>query len=173
VITAPRYGWELINENNIPSGRVMQGAFIPLLILLGLSCFVPMIYDRTITFSSSLITGIILVSAYSVSYLIIYYLLGGFYPELVKTRGATARLHELVLYSLIYLVLLGIIANVLPINFTPIFFMMTYLVWIVYRGIHYLGLAPSRQTRFLVLASALLLFTPVVITQLLSMLIVK
>ena len=83
VITAPRYGWEVINDSNIPTGKVMRSAYLPLLCVLALSCFVPMIYDRTITFSESLMTGIVMFSTYFISYYIIIYLLGGFYPELV------------------------------------------------------------------------------------------
>ena len=92
VITSPRYGWEVINDSNIPVGKVMRTAFMPLLIVLALSCFVPMIYDRTLSFSGCLMSGIIHFSAYFISYYIIIYLLGGFYPELVKTFTAQ-RLH--------------------------------------------------------------------------------
>ena len=173
LIVSPRVGWEDINAGGIATSRVRRVAFYPLLALLALTTFVPMLYDKTVTVSMSLMMAIINFSSYFFSYFIVSYLLSGFYPELVKTRGATARLHELVLYSLIYLVLLAIIANVLPINFTPIFFMMSYMVWIVYRGTHYMGLEKSRQTRFLIATSALLLLTPALISWLLSMLSVK
>ena len=173
LIASPRVGWEDINACGIATSRVLRVAFYPLLALLAITTFVPMFYDKTITLSMSLMMAIINFSSYFFSYHIVCYLLGGFYPQLVKTRGATARLHELVLYSLIYLVLLAIIANVLPINFTPIFFMMTYLVWIVYRGTQYMGLDKPREPRFLIATSALLLLTPFVIQQLLNMLIVK
>lgn len=173
LIASPRVGWEDINVGGIATSRVMRVAFFPLLAVLAITTFVPMAYDKTITVSMSLMMAIINFSSYFFSYYIVCYLLGGFYPQLVKTKGATARLHELVLYSLIYLVLLAIIANVLPINFTPIFFMMTYLVWIVYRGTHYMGLEKQQESRFLIVASALLLLTPFIIQRLLSMLIVK
>ena len=173
LIASPRVGWEDINVGGIATSRVMRVAFFPLLAVLAITTFVPMAYDKTITVSMSLMMAIINFSSYFFSYYIVCYLLGGFYPQLVKTKGATARLHELVLYSLIYLVLLAIIANVLPINFTPIFFMMTYLVWIVYRGTHYMGLEKQQEPRFLIVASALLLLTPFIIQRLLSMLIVK
>lgn len=171
VIVSPRVGWEDINVGGIATNKVMQAAFLPLLAVLAITSFVPMFYDKTVTLSMSLMRAIINFSSYFFSYYIVCYLLGGFYPDLVKTKGATARLHELVLYSLIYLVLLAIIANVLPIDFTPIFFMMTYMVWIVYRGTHYMGLERSREPRFLIVTSALLLLTPVTIVKLLSMLI--
>ena len=106
VITAPKYGWELINESNIPVGKVMRSVYVPLLVILALSCFVPMIYDRTLTFSYSLLNGIVMVSSFFVAYFIIVYLLGGFYPELVKTEGGTARMSDFILYNLIFMVLL-------------------------------------------------------------------
>ncbi|MBO5540939.1 MAG: hypothetical protein J5980_08355 [Muribaculaceae bacterium] len=173
LIVSPRVGWEDINAGGIATSRIMRVAFFPLLALLAISAFMPMLHDHTLTLSKSLMTAIIQFSSFFFSYYIVCYLLAGFYPELVKTNGSTARLHELVLYSLIYLVLLAIITNVLPIDFTPIFFIMTYLVWIIYRGVRYMGLEKPRQTGFLIATSALLLLTPFVIQQLLSMLIVK
>ena len=68
VITAPKYGWELINESNIPVGKVMKSVYVPLLVVLALSCFVPMIYDRTISFGYSLLNGIVMVSSFFVAY---------------------------------------------------------------------------------------------------------
>lgn len=173
LIVSPKVGWEEINVGGIATNRIMRTAFLPLLALLAVTAFVPMFYDKTITLSMSLMMAIIQFSSYFFSYHIVCYLLGGFYPELTKTKGSTARLHELILYCLIYLVLLEIIHNVLPIDFTPIFFLMTYLVWIIYRGAQYMGLDKRKETWFIVFASALILLTPVLITKLLSMLIVN
>lgn len=173
VIISPRVGWEDINVGGIATSRLLRQAFFPLLAILAVTSFVPMLYDATITLSMSLMTAIIQFSSYFFSYHIINYLLGGFFPELVKTKGASARLNDFIIYCLIYMVLLGIAANVLPIDFTPIFFLMTYLVWIVYRGADYLVLDKKKMPQFLIVSSAALLLTPLVIKSLLSMLIVK
>ena len=173
VITAPRYGWELINETNIPTGTGMRSASLPLLGLLALSCFVPMIYDRTISFSTSLLTGIVMFSTYFISYYIIVYLLGGFYPELVKTEGATARLNDFILYNLIFLVLLIILRNLLPSDFTPVLFLMAYLPWMAYRGTAHLFVKKNKVTKFVVISSALLLLLPIALKAILGLFIVK
>ena len=172
VITAPRYGWELINETNIPTGKVMRSAYLPLLCLLALSCFVPKIYDSTITFSTSLMTGIVMFSTFFISYYIIIYLLGGFYPELVKTEGATARLNDFILYNLIFLVILMIFRNLLPSDFTPILFLMAYLPWMAYRGTAHLFVKKDKVPKFVLISSALLLGLPLVLKALLSLLII-
>ena len=173
VITAPKYGWEVINESNIPTGKVMRSAYLPLLCVLALSCFVPMIYDRTITFSESLMTGIVMFSTYFISYYIIIYLLGGFYPELVKTEGATARLNDFVLYNLIFLVLLIILRNLLPSDFTPVLFLMVYLPWMAYRGTDHLFVRKDKVAKFVVIASVLLLGFPLAFKAVLGLFIIK
>ena len=173
VITAPKYGWEVINESNIPIGKVMRSAYLPLLCVLALSCFVPMIYDRTITFSESLMTGIVMFSTYFISYYIIIYLLGGFYPELVKTEGANARLNDFVLYNLIFLVLLIILRNLLPSDFTPVLFLMVYLPWMAYRGTDHLFVRKDKVAKFVVIASALLLGLPLALKAILGLFIIK
>ena len=159
VITAPKYGWELINESNIPVGKVMRSVYVPLLVVLALSCFVPMIYDRTLTFSYSLLNGIVMVSSFFVAYFIIVYLLGGFYPELVKTEGGTARMSDFILYNLIFMVLLLILRNLLP-DFTPVLFLMAYLPWMVYRGTDNLYVRKEKVPKFVLISSLLLLGLP-------------
>ena len=172
VITSPRYGWEVINESNIPTGKVLRSAYLPLLCILALSCFVPMIYDRTISFSTSLMTGIVMFSTYFISYYIIIYLLGGFYPELVKTEGATARFNDYILYNLIFLVLLMILRYLLPSDFTPVLFLMAYLPWMAYRGTDHLFVKKNKVPKFVVISSALLLGLPIVLKAILSLFII-
>ena len=172
VITSPRYGWEVINDSNIPVGRVMRSAYLPLLFVLALSCFVPMIYDRTIPFSTSLMTGIVMFSTYFISYYMIVYLLGGAYPELVKTQGSSARLNDYILYNLIFLVLLMILRNLLPSDFTPVLFLMLYLPWMAYRGTGNLFVHKDKVNRFVVISSVLLLGLPLALEALLGLFVI-
>ena len=173
VITAPKYGWEVINDSNIPMGKVMRSAYLPLLCVLALSCFVPMIYDRTLSFSTCLMTGIVMFSTYFISYYIIIYLLGGFYPELVKTEGATARLNDYILYNLIFLILLMLLRNLLPSDFTPVLFLMLYLPWMAYRSTDNLFVKKEKVAKFVVVSSTLLLGLPLLLSIILDLFIIK
>lgn len=173
VITSPKYGWEVINQSNIPTGKVLRSAYIPLLCVLALSCFVPMIYDRTILFSSSLMTGIVLFSTFFISYFLISYLLEGFYPELAKTEGAKARLNDYILYNLIFLVLLRILSNLLPSDFTPVLFLMVYLPWMAFRGTDNLFVKKNKVAKFVIISSALLLGLPFMFEAILGLFIIK
>ena len=132
-----------------------------------------MIYDRTITFATSLMTGIVMFWTYYLSYYIIIYLIGSFYPEMVKTEGATARMNDFVLYNLIFLVLLTILRNLLPSDFTPVLFLMIYVIWMVIRGTDHLFVKKHKVTRFVILSSVLLLGLPVLIKAILGLFIIQ
>lgn len=150
----------------------MRSAYLPLLFVLALSCFVPMIYDKTIPFSTSLMTGIVMFSTYFISYYMIVYLLGGAYPELVKTQGSSARLNDYILYNLIFLVLLMILRNLLPSDFTPVLFLMLYLPWMAYRGTGNLFVHKDKVNRFVVISSVLLLGLPLALEALLGLFVI-
>ena len=111
-------------------------------------------------------------SVYFISYFIIIYLLGGFYPELVKTEGATARLNDYILYNLIFLVLLNILRYLLPSDFTPILFLMVYLPWMAYWGTDHLFVKKEKVAKFVVVSSVLLLGLPILLKAILQLLII-
>ena len=168
VIISPKYGWEVINESNIPTGTLLSRAYYPLLAILMISCFVPRIYDSTLSFGTLLLNAIVMLATFWVAYYIIIYLLGCSYPELVKTEGATARLHDFILYNLIFLVLINIIINLLPSDFTPLRFLMVYLPWMAYRGTDNLFVKKNKVNKFVFVSSAMLLGVPLFLQFILS-----
>ena len=172
VITSPKYGWELIKGSNIPVGKVMRTAYVPLLFVLALSCFVPMIYDRTIPFSKSLMTGIVMFWTYFLSYYMIVYILGASYPQLIKTEAAKARLNDYILYNLIFLVMLMILRYLLPSDFTPVLFLMIYLPWMAYCGTGHLFVSKDMVGKFTLFSSVLLLGLPVLLKYILGLFII-
>ena len=168
VIVSPRVGWDDVSQSSIPTDRVLSRAFYPLLAVLAVTSFVPMVYDSTLTLTQSIVRAVISFSSYFFTYFISSYLLSVFYPELVKTRLAQDRLSDYIIYNLIYLIILSIVANVLPIDFTPIFFMMLYLVWMAYRGVKTLGVKKGKVTKFVTIASCLFLGLPMAVKMLLG-----
>lgn len=168
LIISPRVGWEEVNRASIPTGKLMSGVFLPLLAILSISTFVSMLYDKTVTLSDTLMKAVIEFSSYYVTYFISSYLLSGFYPDLVKTNAGADRLNDFILFNLIFLVLLAIIGNILPIDFTPIFFLMLYMPWIAYCGVEHLGVRPGKVSKFVTIASVLILLTPRLVNYLLS-----
>lgn len=172
VIVKPHYGWERVSESQLSPGLALSGLYYPLLGLLALACFFPMVYDHTITVSHSLMTGIIEFSSFFITYFITSYLLEGFYPELAKTRAARNRLNDFIVYNLVFLVLLKILRYLLPSDFTPVLFLMLYMPWMVYRATEYLEVRENKVTKFVVIASALIMGLPIAINYFLSLFII-
>ena len=118
LIVSPKMGWEEINLSGYPTHKVLQSGFYPVLALLAISSFSLMLYDPTAwTLSKTLMHAIVEFSSYFATYFLTSYLLGSFYPEIVKTATANARLNNFIAYNLIFLVLLEIFNNVLADGF--------------------------------------------------------
>ena len=72
----------------------------------------------------------------------------------------------------VILVLLMILRNLLPSDFTPVLFLMVYLPWMAYRGTDHLFVKKEKVAKFVVISSALLLGLPLVLNALLGLLII-
>lgn len=171
IIISPKAGWEEVNQSAIPTGKIQSSVFLPLLAILAISTFIPMIYDRTLTLPNTLMQAIISFSGYYLAYYLTAFILGGTYPELVQGKVATDRMNDYVMYNLIYLILLSIIKNLLPVDFAPIFFMMFYLPYIAYRGTDYLGVSSSKVLKFTIIASLMMLLFPQIINYIFGLLV--
>lgn len=171
IIISPKTGWEEVNQSAIPTGKIQSSVFLPLLAILAISTFIPMLYDRTLTLSATLMQAIISFSSYYLTYYLTALILGGSNPELVQGRVATDRMNDFVMYNLIYLVLLSIIKNLLPVDFAPIFFMMFYLPYIAYKGTEYLGVSSRKVMKFTIIASLMMLLFPQIINYIFGLLI--
>lgn len=163
VIISPKIGWDAVNHTGTHSNKILAKAFFPLLAILALSAFVPMVYDSTLEIHSQFVSAVIQCAAFFFDFYITSYLLSGFYPEIVKTEAGMSRLNSFILHILIYLMILSIISNLMPIDFTPVLFLMIYAVWMAKLGIDFLGLKPEKSLKFVVIASALMIAAPVFI----------
>ncbi|MBR5102603.1 MAG: hypothetical protein IK092_05715 [Muribaculaceae bacterium] len=171
VIISPKIGWEEINQSGISSQKLLSSAFYPLLALLAISSFVPMIYDSTLPLSTCLMNGVIAFFSYFVTHYLCNYLLAGFFPDLNETKAAAYRLDIFVIYNLIFLVILNIFANLLPTQFTPLYFMMLYTSFMIFKGAQFLGVKQENITKFVIIASILIILPPIIFKYVLGLMI--
>ncbi len=163
VIISPRVGWDAVNQAGVDSNKLLAKVFFPMLAILAVSAFIPRIYDTTLE-TTTLFTSVVLqCAAFFFDYYIASYLLGGFYPEVTKTAAGQSRLNSYIIHILTYLMLLNIVSNVMPIDFTPVLFLMVYAIWIAYQGTDFLGVKTEKKPKFVLIASALMLIAPIFI----------
>ncbi|MBQ7690464.1 MAG: hypothetical protein IJT30_04625 [Muribaculaceae bacterium] len=161
VIFSPKMGWEEVKRSCIPTGRLFVSTFLPLLIVLALTAFVPLAFDKTATVAGKLMDAIITFASFLVTFYLTSYLLSSLYPEIANSQSAIDRLNDFIIYNLIYLIVLQIIKNLTPVDAAPIFFLMFYMPYIVYKGVDFLGVRNNKQLRFTLLASLMMLLLPV------------
>ena len=172
LLISPKVGWQYIDDRCHSAQRVLGTFFFPLLGLLAISSFVPMIYDSAShTLSSSLMDAIVSFSMFMLSYYLCVYLLSGFYPQFTRSSLAMSKLSNYVIYNLSFLVLLMILRNVLSGEFSPLFFLVLYMPYIAYRDIDFLCVDSNKSVKFVVISSIMMLAFPGIIWYILGTLI--
>lgn len=172
VIISPKVGWQIIDDSSNSTQRVLSSVFFPLLAILAVSCFVPMLYDSTTnSLSSSLMHAIVSFSKFMITYFLCSYLLSGFYPQFNRSHVALAKLNSFIIYNLTFLIILSILYNILNAEFSPILFLFLYMPYMAYRGADFLCLKSGKTFKFVIISSIMMLSFPFIIGWILDSLI--
>lgn len=172
LIISPKVGWQYIDDKCNSSQRVLGGLFFPLLAILAISSFVPMIYDSAShTLSSSLMDAIIAFSKYMLTYYLCVYLLSGFYPQFTRSSLAMSKLSNFLIYNISFLIVLSILINVLNGEFSPLYFLVLYMPYMAYRGVDFLCVDNDKAIKFIIISSIMMISFPLIIGWILSSLI--
>ncbi len=174
VIINPKVGWQYIDDSANSTQRVLSSVFFPLLAILAVACFVPMIYDSaTNTLSSTLMEAIVAFSKFMLTYFLCSYLLSGFYPQFNRSHIALAKLNNYIIYNLSYMIILTILIKILNGEFSPLYFLFFYMPYMAYRGSEFLCLEKGKKMKFVIISSLLMLAMPFLIELILNSLIKK
>ena len=169
VIISPKVGWQIIDDSSNSTQRVLSSLFFPVLAILAVSCFVPMIYDSTShTLSSSLMNAIVSFSKFMITYFLCSYLLSGFYPQFNRSQVSQSKLNNYIIYNLTFLIILSVLMNLLNAEFSPLYFLFLYMPYMAYKGVDFLCIKSGRNFKFVVIASLLMLSLPFVIGWILN-----
>jgi len=172
LLISPKVGWQYIDDRCYSAQRVLGAFFYPLLAILAISSFVPLIYDSASnTLSSALMSAIVAFAKYMLTYYLCVYLLSGFYPQFTRSSLAMSKLSNYVIYNLSFLIVLQILINVLNAEFSPLFFMVLYMPYIAYRGVDFLCIDNDKSIKFVLISSIMMISFPIFIGWILSSLI--
>ena len=171
VIIKPKLGWQYIDDSGDSTQRVLSSIFFPLLAILAISCFVPTIYDSTLTISSSLMKAIVSFSKFMLTYFLCSYLLSGFYPEFSRSHIAMSKLNSYIIYNLSFLVILSVLINVLNAELSVLFFLFLYMPYMAFNALEFLGLSGKKGTKFFIISALMMMGLPIIIRIILESLI--
>ena len=169
LLISPKVGWQYIDDKCHSAQRVLSSLFFPLLAILAISTFVPIIYDSASnTISSSLMKAIVDFSKYMLTYYLCVYLLSGFYPQFTRSSLAMSKLSNYVIYNLSFLIMLSILINVLNAEFSPLYFLELYMP---YMGVDFMCVDSNKSVKFVVISSIMMIAFPAIIGWILGSLI--
>ena len=164
LLLSPKNGWKEIKHYNTPAKLMLSKVVYPLIALLSLSAFAGLIYNPELS--------IIEFSKYFFAYLLVNYLMTGFFPKVVSNKTSANKVSIFLQYNLVVLIIINIINNLLPIPFTYLNILYLYIFFVAWKADDFLGIIESKDKKFLVISAALLLFIPVSIKFILELFLV-
>ncbi|MDO4511818.1 MAG: hypothetical protein Q4B68_08385 [Bacteroidales bacterium] len=152
---------------------MLSSGFYPVLAVLVVASFVPMLYDHVEwTFSRCLIHAAAEFTGFFSAFYIAGFAMGSIYKELTKSNSSSIRLNNYIAYNLMYVMAVEILNNFVAYLFPPLLFMFMYTPVIAVKGTEYLGVNDQKKTLNVgVIASLLLVGIPFIIRVLLEMMI--
>lgn len=164
MIVSPTIGWERISKLNIPPKIVQSQVLFPTLAILALSSMSKIFFaDASLT--TALVNTIITFAAYFFTFYISSIIMNFYSPG--ESQDAKDRLDNMLMFALEYILMLSIIENLLPSNFSILSFLKLYVAIIIYSGLGYVNYK-GIPIIFVGLASASLLLIPIIIIYVLG-----
>lgn len=172
LLLSPKNGWKEIKHYNTPAKLMLSKVVYPLIALLSLSAFAGLIYNPELSISDGIQQAIIEFSKYFFAYLLVNYLMTGFFPKVVSNKTSANKVSIFLQYNLVVLIIINIINNLLPIPFTYLNILYLYIFFVAWKADDFLEIVESKDKKFLVISAALLLFIPVSIKFILELFLV-
>lgn len=168
LIVAPAYGWQRIGRTSVPTQIMLSRLLYPLLALLAVTAFAPMLYGDEATLPACVQEAVILFAKFYFGYQLTSVALTVCFKDVAADADKTLRVNCAIVYNMAILVLLGIINNLLPAPWVMIQVLEFYIVYVSLKSADYLGV--KRNHAYLYVLAGFVIVLPHFISYLLHLL---
>lgn len=162
---APKQGWEDLSAEQTDPDDLMRRGLYPLAAVAALMSFLGLVYHADISPMSMLLKAVVEFGAWIVGYFIAVFALSSGLPQL-SDDGVGPSLRCIKLFSVCMIGLMaviGLLRNLLPSDYSIIWFLYFYLAIIIWRGERFMKVAPDKRAVFVILAVVSVIVPPLLI----------
>lgn len=172
LVISPAHGWEDISSSGVSAERLVKKGFYPLLACLAISALIPILYKSAhISLIEGLQHAIIAFTVFFATLFLGNWAMANFMPAMSETANTRLKNQSYVIYSLGFLAIIDIVNNVLPVDVLPIQILPAYVLFIMYKGVRYLDVAPSKIGQFMFVSVLFIALPPFALSFILKMII--
>lgn len=171
LLVTPARGWEEVSASGIPFDILLRKGFVPFVIFTALTEFVPLVYDHSATFLSSLGGSIAVGGGLFVSLFAARLFLDVVLPRYIDKDINMVKVNNLCIYLVGLDCFYRIFSNLLPASLTFLSFLPLLSILILFKSIPYLGVSEERALKYIFLSFVAVVVIPAVICRLLLLII--
>lgn len=148
-------------------------SFLPLTGLFAVSAFARMLYEDDPDFLGALQNTLIIFVSLFLSSQIARYLLNMYLPRFIdpKTPARNGRIMQITMYCLTFIGLIICLTNIIKVRIALMEFLPFYVIFIIWKGCKYVGVAEIHEGAFMITATTLILGSVYLISFLLNSLV--
>lgn len=171
LLLSPRRGWEDIAVDNWPSGVILRKGFVPLLIIVSLTCLPSLWYHSHATLAGVCERMVACFVKFLASYYVASFCFSLYIPSCTDNVMSLNKNHTFIVYSLGLLALLNVLTNLLPMVPDMLYLLPVYVYFIMWRGITYMEVKFDGVISFMLLDLLALLLPPFLFQYLFNLII--
>ena len=140
LILSPARGWEDVAAHPILRSEAFRHGLIPLIVTSGLSVLFRALYQIHTSFVHLIPNAVIGFLQYFLTYLIAQVVLTAYLPRITSDGQVDEyRLTIFLCFAVGQMSMIGILANLMPMNLTLVEFLPLYVAVVMFKGREYLG----------------------------------
>ncbi len=170
LILSPGMGWEDISHQGRERSDLLRRGLFPFICIAAASAFVPLFYSGGPTIVVSFIRAVILLVSLWAGFYIAGFVMPLLLPDCTGGDYNDKRTSSFIIYSTALMALVILIQEVLPFDVGVTWFLPVYVGLVMWKGSKYVGVQPSRQGYFVVLAVCSVILPPYLLIWLFNIL---
>lgn len=151
LMLAPKKGWEDVSADAFPPAVLFRSGFLPLVFLAAASQMLQWAYHPDVAWwiwvERSVVVAFRLLAAYYIaSFAFTLYL-----PSCVDGGFNDTKCNTFIVYGVGMIALINFITNCMPMDFSVLYLLPAYALFVLWRGLHYLSISFNSVGTFILL----------------------
>lgn len=173
LVLAPVKGWEDVSADGFESRTLLVRGLIPFIALVSLTVFMRMVYNPDASAVVLLQQAILCFVKFFVTYFLASFAFTFYLPVVVDGELSMKKCHTFIIYGVGLLALCALIRNFMPVDMALVLVMPLYVLYILWRGLHYMSISFNGVGTFLLLVIFAVIVPPYLIQYLFDLVIPK
>lgn len=151
LILSPKRGWEDVSADGFPPAVLLKSGLLPLAFMAAAAQMLQWAYHPDIAWWIWAERAIVVLLKLIANYYIAYFVFTLYLPTCVDGGFNSTKCNTFIVYGVGMIALISFIINCMPMDFSVLYLLPAYALFVLWRGLHYMSVSFSSVGTFILL----------------------